>query len=128
MFERLKIKFLGNQPIAEISKEILEKLIWRDFYECYEIVKQKLGLIKSDNLKGQNRLSAAVLKLSNCNLSKIDSYIEICNSDYRDVISQAEYPRISEIGFIEMEEIESSELKEYYLKDWTEYTNWINKK
>ena len=127
MFEKLKIKFLGNQPVAEISKEILEKLIRRDFPESYKIVKQKLDLIKSDSLKGQNRLSAAVLKVSNGDLSKVDSYIEMCNSDYRDVISQAEYPRISEIGFVGMEEIEPSELKEYYLKDWTEYTNWINK-
>jgi hypothetical protein len=127
MFERLKIKFLGNQPIAEISKETLEKLIRRDFPESYEIVKKKLSLIKSDNLKGQNRLSAAVLKVSNANLSKIDSYIEMCNSDYRDVISQAEYPRSSEIGFVGIGEIESRQLKEYYLKDWTEYTNWVHK-
>jgi hypothetical protein len=42
MFERLKIKFLGNQPIAEISKETLEKLIHRDFLESYEIVKKKV--------------------------------------------------------------------------------------
>jgi hypothetical protein len=127
MFERLKIKYLGNQPIAEISKETLEKLIQRDFPESYEIVKKKLSLIKSDSLKGQNRLSAAVLKVSNANLSKIDSYIEMCNSDYRDVISQAEYPRISEIGFVGIKEIEPSLLKEHYLKDWTEYTNWMNK-
>ena len=127
MFERLKIKYLGNQPIAEISKETLEKLIQRDFPESYEIVKKKLSLINSDSLKGQNRLSAAVLKVSNANLSKIDSYIEMCNSDYRDVISQAEYPRISEIGFVGIKEIEPSLLKEHYLKDWTEYTNWMNK-
>lgn len=127
MFEKLKIKFLGNQPIAEISKETLEKLIHRDYPECYEIVKKKLSLIKSDSLKGQNRLSAAILKVSNGNLDKLDSYIEMCNSDYRDVISQAEYPSISEIGFVGIEEIESRQLKEYYLKDWTEYTNWINK-
>jgi hypothetical protein len=127
MFEKLKIKYLGNQPVAEISKEILEKLIRRDFPENYKKVKQKLDLIKSDSLKGQNRLSAAVLKVSNGNLSKVDSYIEMCNTDYRDIISQAEYPSISEIGFNGMEEIEPSELKKYYLKDWTEYTNWINK-
>ena len=127
MFERLKIKYLGNQPIAEISKETLEKLIQRDFPESYEIVKKKLSLINSDSLKGQNRLSAAVLKVSNANLSKIDSYIEMCNSDYRDVISQAEYPRISEIGFVGIKEIEPSLLKEHYLKDWTEDTNWMNK-
>ena len=118
---------MENQPVAEISKEILEKLIRRDFTASYEIIKQKLDLIKSDSLKGQKRLSAAVLKLSNGNLSKIDSYIEMCNSDCRDVISQAEYPSISEIGFIGMKEIKPSELKEYYLKDWTEYINWINK-
>lgn len=127
MFEKLKIKYLGNQPIAEISKETLEKLIRREFPESYQIVKQKLCLIKSDSLIGQNRLSAAVLKVSNGDLNKIDSYIKKCNSDYRDVISQAEYPRISEIGFIGIEEKEPSELKEYYLKDWTEYTNWIKK-
>ena len=51
----------------------------------------------------------------------------MCNLDSRDVLSKAEYPRISEIGFVGMKEIEPIELKEYYLKDWTEYSNWINK-
>ena len=118
---------MENQPVAEISNEILEKIIRRDFPESFEIVKQKLYLIKSDSLKGQNRLSAAVLKLSKGNLNTIDKYIEKCNYDCRDVISEAEYPRISEIGFVGLEEIELSARKEYYLKDWTEYTNWINK-
>lgn len=127
MLEKLKIKYLGIQPVAKISKELLDKLIRRDLPENYEMVKQKLDLIKSDSFNGQNRLSAAVLKLSNGDLNKIDSYIEMCNSDYRNVVSEAEYPRVSKIGFIDMEQTKSSKLREYYLEDWTEYTNWINK-
>lgn len=127
MFERLRIKLFGYQPAAKISDKMLDKIIVRDYNNDIDKVKNKLDSIKSDNIYGKNRFSAAILKLSNGDINQIDNYIRICNNDYRDVVSKAEYPRISKFDFIDFDKIDSRQLKDYYLKDWTDYINWINK-
>src|ERR1043165_2024085 len=125
MLETFKIKYLGHQPPAKISDRALDRIIQRDFGNNFQEVKQKLEFIKSDTPKGKNRLSAAVLKLANGDLTKIDSYLKICNNDFRDVVSKAEYPKISQHGF---GKIARDKLKAIYLSDWIEYSNWLNKK
>lgn len=127
MFERLKIKYLGQQPAARISSEVLDKIIQRDYPDNFELVKQKLRTIKSDSEGGRNRFSAAVLKLSDGDLKKIDTYIEMCNYDFRDVVSKAEYQRVSKLEFIDMESMTTRELRQNYLDDWTDYSNWIKR-
>jgi hypothetical protein len=125
MFEILTIKYLGRQPRARITGKTLDRIIRRDYFDHYEEVKQKLSLIKTNNLRGRNRLAAAVLKNSKGDLTKIDSYIELCNDDFRDVVSQAEYPRSLKFGF---HEIDGRKLKKIYLDDWNEYLGWLNKR
>jgi hypothetical protein len=124
MFEILEIKYLSHQPTAKITNKTLDRIIRREYCDNFKEVKQKLESISGDTLKGRNRLSAAVLKLSNRDLTKIDLYIEMCNYDFRDVVSQAEYSRSSKFG---LGEIAPNKLKEVYLDDWEEYLNWLNK-
>ena len=57
-------------------------------------------------------------------MTNLDLYIKMCNNDFRDVISKAEYPRALQLGF---NNIPSNKSKKVYLDDWTEYTNWLNK-
>jgi len=114
-----------EQPVAKISDTELEKLIDREFSENSDLIKRKLTEIKSDSRNGQNRIGAAVLKLANSDLNAIDYLIKKANEDFRDIVSQAEYPRASKYGF---EERSDNELKEDYLNDWTEYSEWKNKK
>ncbi|XLS30540.1 hypothetical protein ACJD0Z_06870 [Flavobacteriaceae bacterium M23B6Z8] len=110
-----------EQPVAKISDMELEKLVDREFPENSDLVKRKLTEIKSDSRSGQNRIGAAVLKLANSDLNRIDYLIKTANKDFRDIISQAEYPRASKYGFDERSE---NELKTDYLDDWTEYAEW----
>jgi hypothetical protein len=124
MFERIKIKYLGRQPAANISDRTLDRLIRREFPDNFKEVKHKLDLIRSHSIKGRNRLSASVLKLSNKDLMKMDSFIEMCNHDFRDVLSQAEYPERAKYGF---EKITLVKLKKIYLEDWSAYSNWISR-
>jgi len=125
MFETLKIKYRGHQPVANISDRTLDRLIRRDYGNYYGEVKQKLESIVSISLEGKNRLLAAVLKISNGDIAKIDSYITLCNNDYRDVLSQAEYPKMSKQGF---GQTSANKLKDIYLKDWLEYSKWLKRK
>jgi hypothetical protein len=66
-------------------------------------VKQKLQRVTSDSHNGKNRISAAILKLSNKDFNSTDYYINMSHGDFRDVISQAEYPRCSKLDFDKME-------------------------
>jgi hypothetical protein len=125
MFETFKIKYLGHQPTAIITSKTLDKIIRRDYGNNFKKVREKLESIKSDSSKAKNRFSAAVLKLSNGDLTKIDSYIEMCNYDFRDIVSQAEYPRRFKLDF---DKIAQTKIKETYLQDWIEYSNWLTKK
>lgn len=114
----------GEQPIPKITDINLERIIERDFRDNFTQVKNKLKQIKSDSQSGRNRISAAVLKLANGNLKDVEKYIEVSNVDFRDVISQAEYPRCSELGF---EAMEKPGIEKVYAEDWEEYIEWLNK-
>ena len=92
MFETLRIKVFGTQPAATVTDKILEQIIQRDFGNCANEVKQKLKQITSDTHEGKNRISAAIIKLSNKDINVIDHYIDMTKNDFRDVISRAEYP------------------------------------
>ena len=124
MFEIFKIKYLGLQPTAQISDKTLDRIIIREYKDRVNEVNNKLKLIRSDSRKGKSRISVAVLKLSNREFNTIDTYIERCNNDFRDIVTQAEYPRVSKLDF---DEIASNKLKNLYLEDWKEYTSWLNK-
>lgn len=124
MFEILKIKLFGIQPVAKVTDKTLERLIFRDFGNKKTEVMKKLEQVISDTHKGKNRISADIAKLANKDLQSIDNYIEISIKDCRDVISQAEYPRLTNFEF---GDFEKRNLKQIYREDWTEYRNWLNK-
>lgn len=123
MFEEFKIKYLGIQPIGKVSTNQLEGLIAREFPRNIDEITLKFNSIKADNPNAINRISAAILKLSNKDISKIDSYIEMSNNDSRDVLVLAEYPRYSKLGFSDLND---KRKKTIYLEDWAEYSKWIN--
>lgn len=118
------IKIKGEQPVAKISNAELEFLVDREFPKSTDLVKQKLTQIQSDCQNGKNRIGAAVLKLAKSDVNKIDNLINKANEDFRDIVSEAEYPRASKYGF---EKPNEKELKSDYLNDWTEYVYWKNK-
>lgn len=114
----------GEQRIPQITEIILERIIKRDFRDNFTQVKNKLKQIKSDSESGRNRISADVLKLANGNLKAVEKYIELSNIDFRDLISLAENPRCSELGF---EAMEKPGIEKVFIEDWEEYTEWLNK-
>ena len=124
MIETLKIKLFGKQPIPKITERILEKIIERDFKVNSTEVKTKLEKVESETEIGKKRISAAILKLANGNLKAVENLIEVANVDFRDVISKAEYPRCSELGF---EALEKPGIRNVYVEDLLEYTKWLNK-
>ena len=124
MFEKLKIRIFGHQPTPNITDKILERVIQNDYPKDFADVKTKLELINSDSRMGKNRFAAAILRLADRDSTKIDSLVEMCNNDFRDVLMQAEYPRVFKD---DSDEIDQADKREIYLADWTEYSNWLKK-
>lgn len=118
MFEILRIILLGNQPIAKVDTRTLERILKRDFGNRANEAKQKLQSVNSSS----NRILAAIIKLADKDFDKLDHYIDACNTDFRDILLLAEYPRCAKLGF----EI-TKNIKLIYLKDWIEYSRWLNK-
>ena len=104
MFEILKIRLFGIQPTPSIDSKEISKIIRSDFTDQIEYVKSKLNRIESDSPKGKNRICAAILKLADGNLEKLDPIIDKANFDYRDIVSAAEYPRCSRFDFEERDQ------------------------
>jgi len=114
----------GGQPTPNITDKVLDSIIQKDYPNNSQGVKRKLELITSYSKKGKNRFAAAVLKLADRDLSKIDSLIETCNDDFRDVVMQAEYPRVLKD---DLDDKDTADKKMAYLADWTDYSNWLKK-
>lgn len=123
MFEELKIKLFGIQTSAIVTTHQLDKLIAREFPDCIDKVHLKLDRVESNNPNGKNRISAGIIKLANKDFALLDLYIQLANADYRDILSQAEYPRYSKLDF---ENFEKTNMKKIYLNDWKEYSKWLN--
>lgn len=124
MLEILRIIIFGQEPSAKISNQTLERLIRREFGSRAVEINQKFQQINSNIPESKNRLSAAILKLANRDLDRIDYYINICNNDFRDVVALAEYPGYSKVAF---DEIAIWKKRQIYLSDWKEYSNWLRK-
>jgi hypothetical protein len=114
MFDLIKIKLFGHQPVAKISDQLLDTLIERDYKSKATIVKTKL----------KNRIAAGVIKLADKNFENLDGLIEKANEDSRDIMMWAEYPRCAKISF---DELSKKQMKQIYLDDFIEYSNWLNK-
>lgn len=113
-----------NTEPATISPELYEHLINREFGELYNEVTGRLQQVNSDSESGKRRIGAAILRLANKNISRLEQLIKRANSDFRDIIVEAEYPRVFDAGFGELTDEEERKANE---ADWNEYQNWLNK-
>lgn len=124
MFDLIKIKLFGYQPVAKISDLLLDTLIVRDYKNNADIVRTKFKNINSDNQAGKNRVAADILKLADKNINSLDRLIGKANDDSRDIMMWAEYPRCAKIEF---DDLDKKEMKKIYIDDFIEYLNWLNK-
>jgi len=122
MFDLLKIKLFGHQPVAKISDQLLNTLIERDFKSNAALVRTKLSTLKGDSTAGKNRIAAGVLKLADKNFDALDELIKKANEDSRDIMMWAEYPRCAKIGF---DELDKKQMKQIYLDDFIELSKWL---
>lgn len=73
---------------------------------------------------GASRVRLAILKLANGNMTDLRRYTRVAIENFRDVLSQAEYPRYTtEVGFNATPEYERKVIDD----DWRQYREWLEK-
>jgi len=71
-----------------------------------------------------DRVQLDILKLANGKMDELQQAIKSAKSDYRDIISMAEYPSSRWDTF----KLPAEEKKQIYSKDWQQYLAWANAK
>lgn len=114
-----------KQPCAKVSKKDIEKIIIRD-YAGVAITKilKKLCEYKSEYEKF--RVWAALLKISEGSIVKLNKNILIANSDYRDILAVAEYPMYTKVIGFNDKNFSKNEVEKIIKSDWEQYKNWLN--
>lgn len=121
-----KNKKKKEQRIPRFSESQIDLIINREFPADAQEVKSQFIELKHYGLS-IDRTIAAILKLAGRDLDKINGLIKGANTDPRDIISYAEYPRSNKYSWSELNELDEQEREKISKNDWTEYNEWLNK-
>jgi predicted transcriptional regulator len=115
-----------EKKIPKVSDSDIERIIERD-YKDYgsEYVLKILNKYKTSTEAGKNRIFADILKLANGKIELIQGLIERANLDYRDVISEAEYPNYLKYAFTD--DLSEEDEEKIINMDWQQYVDWFER-
>jgi len=74
-----------------------------------------------------DRVRMAILKLAAGNLAELRMHLEIAKRDFRDVLSEAEYPLYTKKWF-RIDTLPADEQQRIIDADWTQYEDWLKRK
>ncbi len=117
--------------IPQVTSKDVSRIIRRDFSpDSIEIVLELLhSLDKPESNGGATaRVQLAVLKASNASTEQLKHYVEIAKSDFRDVLTEAEYPNFAKLGFVGVDKMSPTEREQLKRDDWTQYLQWLTRK
>jgi len=117
----------------KISNEDISRIIESDFTKNNDVL-NILNKFTQDIENDSNRVYAAILKISDGSVEKVEKYVEVANVDYRDVLTLAEYPNYNKFYHDRVSDekkrqlLDSDEKKSQLLdEDWKQYHEWLNK-
>src|SRR5271170_6538774 len=83
-----------RQPIPEVTRDDVKRIVLRDFPNAqFEEVMAIVAVYTSRWELGTIRVQLAALKLADGHMDSLRRYIDAAQSDYRDVLVPAEYPK-----------------------------------
>ena len=114
-----------SQPIPKVTHKHVERIVRRDYpAERFAEVMAILNQYGTETGGCEiHRVPLAVLKLADRKLDALREYVEAAKTDYRDVISWAEYP-----GYNWQTKLPAAEQKRIVDGDWKQYIAWANAK
>jgi hypothetical protein len=111
------------QPTPTVDDRDVERVVRRDYPPAR--VAEVLSLIASVDFKEKSRTALACLKLADGDVGGLLEQLARAETDYRDVLSGAEYPlafpRWNEPG------LSAEEREAIYRQDWAQYTAWLHR-
>ena len=115
--------------VPKIDDAIIHRLIERDFGPYLsDRVRELLSLYgpKPHHIE-PHRVQAAVLRIAKGDIAELQRQLSVAVRDFRDVLSEAEYPSQMKPGFTGMGQIDAQSLQELREKDWRDYSDWLSR-
>jgi hypothetical protein len=113
-----------KQPAAGVTRADVIRLARRDFAARAD---EALAILSSYGAhkyeREDDRVHAAVIKLSNGSLDQLRIVVSAAKADYRDVLAEAEYPKHSKAMRWKDQEAEESAMR----SDWQQYAIWFDR-
>lgn len=119
---------MQSQPTPKVTTDDVNRIILRDFgAERRDEVKTILSEYgKQDWQRESPRVHLAILKLAKSDLELLRSETKTACSDYRDVLSAAEYRRYAALPCPATPDKQAQEVA--MQEDWKEYQEWLSRK
>jgi len=122
----------GPEPVA-LTPPVIKKV--RQLFppdqqsEAISLLEKECGrnlpFSEDDSAQGLERVRLAVIKLAGGNLAELLRQIDIARVDWRDVLSSAEYPEASRMGFVEYNNLDERNRNEIKARDRQQYVDWL---
>lgn len=113
-----------KQPTPLVDKEDVERIVKRDFPSTeYEPV---FSVLEKYEYGETHRVQLAAIKNSDGNIETLKQQIDWANSDYRDLLSVAEYPAYTK-QWSRIQKLPEEEKHKIIRSDWEQYQTWLNK-
>lgn len=113
-----------DQPVPRVTGADVERIVERDFSwgdrnEALEVLEQY-----TSNGGSPHRVHLAALKLSGGDLESLREWIAAAKTDFRDVITAAEYP-LADARAAALRKASDAERQAVYDADWKQYNQWL---
>ncbi len=119
---------MTTQPTPSVTTNDVRRIIRRDFGD--ERIAEVQAILSRYGTKDWQRETArvhlAILKLANGDLDRLKQHTETASSDYRDVLSPAEYSRYSDLAWSNSRDPKTEQ--QAIRDDWDEYQSWLARK
>ena len=116
-----------SQPHPTVTRADVERIVRRDFPDrAAEILAMLNEYGPEDWHREADRVHLAILKLSAGSIEQLRSQLEAAKSDYREVLSPAEYPGYTKRMF-RIDRLSSDEQQRIIDADWKQYQDWFSK-
>src|SRR5262245_7886419 len=114
-----------SQPTPDISEEDVERILRRDYSHA------NLGELRASigrlDLREKWRVAVACMKNAGGDVQKLQGELAAAEADYRDVLSEAEYPEATRKWF-RIEKFSEAERQAIYDRDWRQYEEWLRRR
>ena len=118
----------SEQPTPSVTDADVERIVRREFAEAE--VAEVLRILAEYGTERYERESArvrlAALKEAHGDLDRLRQQVSWAKMDYRDVLSEAEYPLASR-KWGRMKRMTDDERQAIYDSDWRQYQNWLTR-